>query len=75
MLRHYYPSIELTLSERGGLSTKKFWLKCVNDESSTKRCSNIRQVNRSHQTECQDLSQHWLDKFWKAFSSKALFSV
>ena len=33
------PSVELTLSRWGGLSTKRFQPECVNEESSTERCS------------------------------------
>ena len=66
-LRDYPPSMELTLSRWGGLSTKKFQPECVNEKSSAERRTLSRQTNRSSQP-CQDLSQHWLDKIRKAFS-------
>ena len=45
--------------------------KYVNEESSIERCSYNCQVNRSPQLLCQDLSQYWLDKIRKAFSSQS----
>ena len=54
ILRKQSPSMELTLSWRGGLSTKKFQPECVNEESSTEHHSLRRQANRSSQP-CQDL--------------------
>ena len=62
------PSMELTLSRWRGLSTKQFQPECVNEESSTERRSKRCQVNRSFQP-YQDLSQRWLGKIKKDFSS------
>ena len=60
--------MELTLSRWGGLSTKQFQPECVYEESSTERRSKSRQSSRSSQP-CQYLSQYWLEKIRKAFSS------
>ena len=62
------PSIETHLAVVRGFPTKKFLPKCVNEKSSTERRRKSRQTNRSSQ-QCQVLSQHWLDKIRKAFSS------
>ena len=67
-LQDFPPAMELTLSRWGGLSTKKFQPECVNKKCSTERRSLSRQTNRSSQPS-HDLSQHWLDKIRKAFSS------
>ena len=61
--------MKVTLSLWGGLIHQENPLKCVNEESSTERRSYNRQVSRSPQLYCQDLSQYWLDKIRKALSS------
>ena len=39
IILHLSPSMKLNLSRWGGLSTKQFEPECVNEESSTERCS------------------------------------
>ena len=64
-----FPLDETHLVLVKGLIHQEVSPKCVKEKSSNERRSYNRQVNRSPQLQCHDLSQYWIDKIRKAHSS------